>query len=51
MDLLETSMDKEWVWDRNGFYFKKDGFSFVKFYKETRLLLWKDNYKQIVDAR
>lgn len=51
MDLLAVEMEDGWVWDRNGFYFKKDGFSFVKFYKEKKLVLWKDNYKQIVDAK
>ena len=51
MDLLAVMMEDGWVWDRNGFYFKKDGFSFVKFYKEKKLVLWKDNYKQIVDAK
>ena len=47
MDLLITSMKNDWVWDRNEFFFKKDGFGFVKFLRHKKIALWKDNYKQI----
>jgi hypothetical protein len=50
IDMLERIMEEEWVWDRSEYYFHKKGFSFVKIYKEKKLLLWKDNTREIMDA-
>lgn len=50
IDLLERIMEEEWVWDRSGYYFHKKGLFFIKICREKRLLLWKDNTREIMDS-
>ena len=33
----------EWFWDPQGFFMDKSGKAYIKFIKEKKLILWKDN--------
>lgn len=50
IDMLEHLMAEEWVWDRAGYYFHKKGISFIKILKEKKMLLWRDNMREVQDS-